>query len=69
MSYNIAEYVVEWLSYGLQDGENMADLLQTIIVWFTNVRYEHTKTDKPTITKGDNAMGVLTGTNYPLTSD
>ena len=32
MSYNVAEYVIEWRFNGLRDGEKIADLSQTALV-------------------------------------
>ena len=43
--YNIVKYVIWWLFYGLQYGEKMADLSQTVFTWSTNEVYTQAGTN------------------------
>ena len=53
MSYNVAEYVIEWCFNGLHDGTKMAELSQTIFLQSTNEAFTLTNTHTHTHVHSD----------------
>ena len=62
MSYNVAEYVVEWLFFYLQDSEKWWIYLKPFSCYLsTNEKYgySHTDTEKPATALGENATRYI----------